>query len=61
MAEENENPTWEIEVQENEDSDLFIELTDDIIEATGLCIGEKLLWELLGDDSYLIRRSDDYA
>ena len=51
---------WTIELQENDEGDLFIELNDDIIDVTGLFEGEKLIWEILSDDTFVLRRMDDY-
>lgn len=60
MAETNEIKEWIVQIQEGEDNDLYIQLTDDIIDITGLYVGENLIWELLGDDTFVLRRSDDY-
>ena len=49
---------YTIEVQENEDGELFIELNDEILEGTGWEIGDDLEWEDLKNGSWSLKKSE---
>lgn len=44
-----------IEVQENQDGELFIEFPDDLIEELGWVEGDILFWDLKGEGIVLSR------
>jgi hypothetical protein len=47
-----------VEVQENENGDLFIELPDDLIDTLGWQVGDVLDWRLKGDGIILTKLSE---
>ena len=52
------NKTWTVEVQENEDGELFIELNDEILEGSGFKVGDDIVWTDRGDGSWSLTKSD---
>jgi hypothetical protein len=49
---------WTLPVQETMDGDLYIELNDEILEGSGLKIGDTLNWKANGDGSYILTRAE---
>ena len=49
---------WTVEVQENEDGELFIELNDEILEGSGFKAGDDVIWTDRGDGSWSLTKSD---
>lgn len=47
---------WTLPVQETIDGDLYIELNDEILEGSGLEIGDTLNWKANGDGSYTLTK-----
>ena len=52
------NKTWTVEVQENEDGELFIELNDEILAGSGFKVGDDVVWSDRGDGSWSLTKSD---
>jgi hypothetical protein len=50
--------SWKVDVQENEDGELFIQLNDEILAGTGFQIGDDLEWEDNKDGSWTLKKSD---
>jgi len=49
---------WTLPVQETIDGDLYIELNDEILEGSGLEIGDTLNWKANGDGSYTLTKAE---
>ena len=50
--------SWTVDVQENENGELFIELNDEILEGSGLKVGDDVVWEDNKDGSFTLKKSD---
>lgn len=50
--------SWTVDVQENENGELFIELNDEILEGSGLKVGDDVIWEDNKDGSWTLKKSD---
>ena len=50
--------SWILDVKENEDGELYIDLTDEILEGSGFKIGDTLDWTDNGDGSWTLKKSD---
>ena len=49
---------WVLDVQENEEGELFIQLTDEILEGSGFKIGDDLDWIDNKDGSFTLKKRD---
>lgn len=49
---------WTLPVQENQDGEMYIELNDEILEGSGLEIGDTLNWKDNGDGSYSLTKAE---
>jgi hypothetical protein len=50
--------SWVVDVQENEDGELFIELNDEILAGSNLKVGDDVVWEDNKDGSFILKKSD---
>jgi len=50
--------SWTVDVQENENGELFIELNDEILEGSGFKVGDDVIWEDNKDGSWTLKKSD---
>ena len=48
--------SWTLDVQENEDGELFIELNDEILEGSGFKVGDDVIWEDNKDGSWTLKK-----
>lgn len=48
--------SWVLEVQQAEDGDHYIQLTDEILEGSGFKIGDELDWTDQGDGSWMLTK-----
>ena len=53
------NKSWVVDVQENEDGELFIELNDEILEGSGFKVGDDVVWEDNKDGSFTLKKSEN--
>lgn len=51
--------SWILDVQENEDGELFIQLTEDMLEASGFKIGDTFDWKDNGDGSFTLIKKEE--
>lgn len=49
---------WTLPVQQNENGDYYIELNDEILEGSGLSIGDTLNWKDNKDGSYSLTKAE---
>jgi len=50
--------SWTLPVKENDDGELYIELSDEILEGSGFKIGDTLNWKDLKNGSYSLTKAD---
>lgn len=51
--------SWTLPVKENENGELYIELSDEILEGSGFKIGDTLNWKDLKDGSYSLTKAEN--
>ena len=51
--------SWVLDVKESEDGELYIEMTDEILEGSGFKIGDTLGWTDNGDGSWTLKKVEE--
>ena len=51
--------SWVLDVKESEDGELYIEMTDEILEGSGFKIGDTLDWTDNGDGSWTLKKVEE--
>lgn len=50
--------SWQVDVQQNEDGEYFIQFTDEMLEGTNLKAGDDIVWIDNKDGSWTLQKSD---
>ena len=59
QKEEDKVVKWSLPVEEDEDGEYYITLTEDILQAVKLAPGDNIEWVDLTENTYLLRKSND--
>ena len=54
-----ESKIYTVQLEEDENGDLVLPFTDEILEELGWKVGDQLVWKANGDGTYTISRGHD--
>jgi hypothetical protein len=54
----NKPKSWTLDVQEDADGNFYLQLTEEMLEESGMKIGDHLSWVDNGDGSFMLIKED---